>query len=160
MGFYGLAASLLVVWSIALGVVAYGKGANSRNPEIAALSAAIETSKRLAAEAEERAAQTAAKVVTVYKDRVKVIREVKPAEIQLVERVVRESDPNCILPPAMRELWDGAAAPGGEAPKDSAGTAGAPVTVAELAAGVSEARRRFEENAARLEALQEIVKSQ
>jgi len=160
MGFYGLAASLLVVWSIAVGAVAYSKGSASRNPEISELQAAIKASEVLAAEASDRAAKASARVVTVYKDRIKTIREVTPGEIQVVERVIREADPSCVLPPSFERLWDGKPASGGAEAGSSSGVDGAPVTVAELAEGVAEAKRRFDENAARLEALQELVRSQ
>lgn len=160
MGFYGLAASLLVVWSIAVGAVAYSKGSASRNPEISELQAAIKASEVLAAEASDRAAKASARVVTVYKDRIKTIREVTPGEIQFVDRVIREADPSCVLPPSYRVLWDNGPAAGSKAPEGSAGTDGPPVTVAELTEATVEARRRFDENSARLEALQELIKSQ
>lgn len=152
MGLYGLAASLLVVWSIFLGTTAYYKGRDSRTSEVAEYQAAIKASERLAAEAKERAAETAAKVVTVYKDRIKTIREVVPGEIQLVE-VVKAS--NCELPGAWRVLHDSAAS--GSAPaQDSAGT----VSPADAIETVTENYRIARETAARLEALQSLVKSQ
>ena len=152
MGLYGLAASLLVVWSIFLGTTAYYKGRDSRNPEIAEYQAAIEVSKREAAAAEKRAAETSAQVVTVYKDRIKTIREVVPGEIQLVE-VVKQS--NCELPGAWRVLHDSAAS-GSPAPQDTGGT----VSPADAIETVTENYRIARENTARLEALQSLVNSQ
>lgn len=158
MGFYGTAAALFVAWSIFLGVGSYYKGRDSRTPEIAEYQAAIKASEKLAQEAEDRAAKTAAQVVTKYVDRVKVIREKVPGEIQLIE-TIRESS-NCPVPVEFVRLWDGTASPDSKAPQDSGGVDGAPVTLAEVAEAAAEARRRFEINSARLEALQEIIKSQ
>lgn len=152
MGFYGLAGALILAAIVGAFSVGFGKGSASRNSEIAEYQAAIKASERLAAEAAERADKTAAKVVTVYKDRIKTIREVTPGEIQLVE-VVKQS--NCELPGAWRVLHDSAAS-GGPAPQDSAGT----VSPADAIETVTENYRIARETAARLEALQELVKSQ
>ena len=130
----------------------YIKGSASRNPEIAELHAAIRTAQVLADEAEAKAAKTAAKVVVEYRDRIKTIREVTPGEIQLVE-VVRQSD--CTLSPAWRVLHDSAAS-GSSPAQDSSG----PVGAAEAIETVTENYRIARENAARLEALQSLVKSQ
>lgn len=159
MGLYAVAFAVFISAVVGAFSIGFGKGSSSRNGEIASLTAAIETSKRLAADAEAKHEAKAAEVVTLYKDRVKTIREVTPGEVQIVERVVREAGV-CELPPSFRILWNGGAAPDSKNPKDSLGTDGAPVTVAEIAAGVAEAKRRFDENAARLEALQELVKAQ
>lgn len=156
MGLYAVAFAVFIASVVGAFSVGYGKGSASRNGEITSLSAAIETSKRLAQDAEERASKASAQVVTVYKDRVKTIREVTPGEIQIVERVIREAGV-CELPPSFRVLWSGPAS-GGATPENPAGVDGAPVTVADLASGVIEARKRYEENAAKLEALQKLVR--
>ena len=158
MGLYGLAASLVVVWSIFLGTTAYYKGRDSRSNEVAEYQAAIKASERIAAEADRKAAETSAKVVTVYQDRVKVIEKRVPGEIQLIE-TIRETS-NCPVPDALVELWNGGASPDGKDAQGSSGVDAAPVTLAEVAEAAAEARRRFEVNAARLEALQSLVNSQ
>lgn len=85
-----------------------------------------------------------------YRDRIKVIREEAPAKI--IERVVRESG-NCpSLPSSFACLWNGTAASDGSCPE---GSAGATVTVAQLAEATAEARRRFLENQAQLDAFQQ-----
>lgn len=152
MGFYGLAGALILAAIVGSFSVGYGKGSASRNGEIASLTAAIEVSKSLAAEAERKAAEASAKVVVEYRDRIKTIREVVPGEIQLVE-VVKAS--NCELPGAWRVLHDSAAS-GSPAPQDTGGT----VSPADAIETVTENYRIARENAARLEALQSLVKSQ
>ena len=152
MGFYGLAGAIFLAAVVGAFSIGFGKGSASRNGEIASLSAAIEVSKRLAAEAERKASEASARVVVEYRDRIKTIREVTPGEIQLVE-VVKES--NCELPGAWRVLHDSAAS--GSAPaQDSAGT----VSPADAIETVTENYRIARENAARLEALQSLVNSQ
>lgn len=157
MGFYGLAAALFAVGLAISGAIGYSKGAASRNPEIVALTAAIEASKRIAAEWEDSAAKTAAKVVTVYKDRVKVIREEVPGDVQLVEVIKRDS--TCLAPPSFRVLHDRAAT-GRQDAESPTGTDAAAVPLEDIAATVAENYRTARETAARLEALQEIIRSQ
>ena len=152
MGFYGLAGAIFLAAVVGAFSIGFGKGSASRNGEIASLSAAIEVSKRLAAEAERKASEASARVVVEYRDRIKTIREVTPGEIQLVE-VVKES--NCELPGAWRVLHDSAAS-GSPAPQDTGGT----VSPADAIETVTENYRIARETAARLEALQELVKSQ
>ena len=152
MGFYGLAGALFLAAVVGSFSIGFGKGSASRNSEIAEYQAAIKASERIAAEAQKRADETAAKVITVYKDRIKTIREVVPGEIQLVE-VVKQS--NCELPGAWRVLHDSAAS-GSPAPQDTGGT----VSPADAIETVTENYRIARETAARLEALQELVKSQ
>ena len=159
MGLYAPALVVFIISIVGAFSVGYSKGSSSRNPEIAEYQAAIKVSQKLADEAEARFAAKATEVVTVYKDKVKTIREVTPGEIQVIERVVREAGV-CELPPSFRSLWDGRTAPNGQDIKDSSGVNAAPVTVADLAAGVTEARKRYQETAARLEALQGLVNSQ
>ena len=158
MGFYGFAAALFIAWSAFLGITSYHKGRDSRTPEIAEYQAAIEVSKRLAADAERKASEASARVVVEYRDRVKVIEKRVPGEIQLIE-TIRESA-NCPVPPELVQLWNGGASPDGADAKGSSGVNGAPVTLAEVAEAAAEAKRRFEVNAARLEALQSLVNSQ
>ncbi len=146
MGLYGLAVALFALAVIGAGAVGYSKGSASRNPEIATLEASIATSKELARQAERKAAETAAQVVTVYKDRVKVIRETVPGETQLVEVIRRDS--TCDLPPSFRVLHDTAA--GSPTPQDSA----EPVGAAVAAQTIAENYRAARETAAKLEALQ------
>ena len=157
MGFYGLAASLFAVAVAISGAIGYAKGSASRNGEIAEYQAAIETSKRIAAEFEAKAAAISAKVVTVYKDRVRVIKEVTPGEIQLIEVIKRDS--TCLAPPSFRVLHDRAAA-GGPAVENPAGTDAAAVPIEDIAATFAENYRIARENAERLEALQALVSSQ
>ena len=152
MGFYGLAASLCVAAVIAAFGIGYGKGSASRNSEIAEYQAAIKASEIVAKEAADRADKATARVVTEYRDRVKVIREVTPGEIQLVE-VVKQS--TCELPDAWRVLHDSAASGGG-----SAESAGGTVSPADAIETVTENYRIARENAARLEAIQSLIRSQ
>ena len=158
MGFYGLAGALFLAAVVGAFSIGYGKGSASRNGEIAEYQAAIEVSKRLAADAERKAAEASARVVVEYRDRVKVIEKRVPGEIQLIE-TIRESA-NCPVPPELVQLWNGGASPDSQDAQGSSGVNGAPVTLAEVAEAAAEAKRRFEVNAARLEALQEVVKSQ
>ena len=158
MGFYGLAGALFLAAVVGAFSVGYGKGSASRNSEIAEYQAAIEVSKRLAADAERKASEASARVVVEYRDRVKVIEKRVPGEIQLIE-TIRESA-NCPVPPEFIRLWNGGASPDGQGAQGASGVNGAPVTLAEVAEAAAEARRRFEVNAARLEALQSLVNSQ
>ena len=158
MGFYGLAAALFVVSVISAFGVGYGNGSASRNPEIAEYQAAIEVSKRLAADAERKAAEASARVVVEYRDRIKVIEKRIPGEVQLIE-TIRETS-NCPVPAEFVQLWNGGSSPDSQDAQGASGVNGAPVTLAEVAEAAAEARRRFEVNAARLEALQSLVNSQ
>ena len=158
MGFYGLAGALFLASVVGAFSVGFGKGSASRNGEIASLTAAIEVSKRLAADAERKANEASARVVVEYRDRVKVIEKRVPGEIQLIE-TIRETA-NCPVPPELVQLWNGGTSPDGKDAQGSSGADAAPVTLAEVAEAAAEAKRRFEVNAARLEALQELVRSQ
>lgn len=157
MGFYGLAAALWIASAIFIGSAYYAKGSASRNSEIAEYQAAIAISEKLAREAEARAKEVAARVVVEYRDRVKVIREPVPGETQLIE-VIRETPGLCAAPPAVRLLHDSAAS-GSALPDDPARTDAAPVPIETLAQTVVDNYRIARENAARLEALQEIVRN-
>ena len=158
MGFYGLAAAIFVAWSAFLGITSYHKGRDSRTPEIASYQAAIKASEVLAREAEERASKAAAREVIVYRDKIKVIEKRIPGEVQLIE-TIRETS-NCPVPAEFVQLWNGEPAADGANPQGSGGTDAAPLTLAEVAETAAEARRRFEVNAARLEAIQNLVRSQ
>lgn len=152
----GLAFSLAVVGG------AYWKGriagAESRQPEITALEQAAERSRLAALAAETKANEAAAKVRVEYRTRVETIVKEAEAAPALVEVIRRESDPNCVLPPAYRELWDGPPKPADSAAaKDSARVNAAPVPLADAAATAAEAKRRFAENEAKLIALQNYL---
>ncbi len=88
------------------------------------------------------------RVVTVYKDRIKVIRE--PGEVREIE-IIRNSD--CVLPPEFRVFHDRATGEGVEAPT-GVDAAAAPVDPATVIETVRENYARARENAAQLEALQ------
>lgn len=155
----GLLAPILAAIVLVVGIGSYYKGRESRSDEIAELTAAIETSRKLAEDAEARANAASARVVVEYRDRVKTITERLPGEIQLVE-VIRETPGLCPLPPIWRRVWDGGAAPDRADVEAASGIDGAPVPVADAAAAVIEARKRFDENAARLTALQDWINAQ
>ena len=152
MSFYAFAAALFIAWSAFLGITSYHKGRDSRTPEVAEYQAAIKASEVLAREATDRAEKATARVVTEYRDRVKVIREVTPGEIQLVE-VVKQS--TCELPNAWRVLHDSAASGGG-----AAESPGGTVSPADAIETVTDNYRIARENSARLEALQTLIRSQ
>lgn len=158
MSFYGLAGALFIVGIVSAFGIGYGKGSASRNPEIVALSAAIEASEIAAREATDRAEKAAARVVVEYRDRVKVIEKRVPGEIQLIE-TIRETS-NCPVPDALVELWNGEPSPGGAAVNGAPGVDGTPITLAEVAEAAAEARRRFDKNAAKLESIQRLIRSQ
>ena len=158
MGFYGLAGALFLAAVVGAFSVGYGKGSASRNGEIAEYQAAIEVSQRLAADAERKAAETSAKVVVEYRDRVKVIRESAPPP-QIIEVIKHETPAGCVAPGAFRLLHDSAAS-GSPIPESAAGTDAAPVEIDAIARTVAENYRIANENAARLEALQSLVNSQ
>ena len=157
MGFYGLAAALAAVLCIASGAIGYSKGSASRNDEVSALSAAIKASEIVAKEATDRAEKAAARVVIQYRDKVRIVREVTPGEIQLVEVIKR--DATCELPGSFRVLHDRAAS-GGKETEAPAGTDAAPVPAEVAAQTVAENYRIARENAARLEALQALITEQ
>ena len=83
MGFYGLAGALFLAAVVGAFSVGYGKGSASRNSEIAEYQAAIEVSKRLAADAERKASEASARVVVEYRDRVSGATMTVPTERQL-----------------------------------------------------------------------------
>ena len=157
MALYGFIAVIIAIALAFAGSFGYRKGVDSRTPEIARLTAAIETSKQLAADAESRAKIAGERISVKYRDRVKVITERVPAETRLVEVIRRETNPDCTLSGSYRQLWDGTA-PAGDTPAGNpSGTIAAPVAVAEAAATAAEARRRFEQNAAQLTAIQDLI---
>ena len=157
MGFYGLAAALALVACIASGAIGYGKGSASRNAEIASYQAAIKVSEKLADEADERAAKASAKVVIQYRDKVRIVREVTPGEIQLIEVIKRERLPD--LSPSFRVLHDSAAA-GSKAPENPAGTDAAPVPVEDAAETIRQNYATCRADQERLAGLQEIIRAQ
>lgn len=131
-------------------------GAESRQPEITSLEQAAERQRLAALAAEQKATEAANRVRVEYRTRVETIVKEAEAAPALVEVIRRESDPNCVLPPAYRVLWDG---PGPDSPaaKDSARVNAAPVPLADAAATAAEAKRRFQENEAKLVALQSYL---
>jgi len=152
----GIAASILVVWSIFLGLGAYYKGRDSRADEVAQYQAAIDRANSEAREAELRASKTSAKVVTEYRDRVRTVTERAPAEIQLVE-VIRETPGLCPLPPVWRRVWAGAGNSAGAETENPGGVDEAPAAVADAAEAVRQAREAHEINSARLSAWQSLA---
>ena len=157
MGFYGLAGALFIAACVASGAIGYGKGSASRNAEIASYQAAIKVSEKLADEADARARVVVEREVIKYRDRIKVIKEKEPGEIQLIEVIRR--DATCELPGAFRVLHDRAAS-GSQETEAAAGTDAASVPAEVAAQTVAENYRIARENAARLEALQDIINSQ
>lgn len=157
MGIYISAAVVFVVSIIGAGAIGYSKGSASRNGEIAELSAAIQTAQALAAEADERAKTVSERVVIEYRDRVKVIKEKEPGEIQLVEVIRAEANPP--LSPSFRLLHDSAAT-GSQAAESPGGTDAAPVPVADAAETIAANYATCRTDQARLAALQEIIRSQ
>ncbi len=153
---FGLSA-LMVVGAVGLSYFkGHTAGAESREPEIVALHVAIEQAKAQAAEAEERAKQASARVVTEYRDRIVKVEKEAEVRTELVE-VIRREAVNCELPGAYRELWDGPPSAGSDPAKPAPRVNAAPVPVADAAEAAAEAKRRFEENAARLAALQNYI---
>jgi hypothetical protein len=132
-------------------------GAESREPEIVALKLDAERSRLAAAAAQNAANEAAEKVRIVYRDRIVKVEAEAEVRTELVEVIRREANPNCVLPPAYRELWDGPINAGsGEAqPAERANVA--PVALADAAEAAAEAKRRFEANEAKLIALQNYV---
>lgn len=153
----GIAASILVVWSIFLGIGAYYKGRDSRADEVAQYQAAIDRANSEAREAELRASKASAKVVTEYRDRVRTVTERAPAEIQLVEVIRAEANPP--LSPSFRLLHDSAAT-GSQAAESAGGVDAAPVPVADAAETIRQNYATCRTDQARLTALQEIIRSQ
>ena len=157
MGFYGLVAACVAVLCIVSGVVGYTKGSASRNTEIAEYQAAIKASEILAKEADERAQVVSERVVIQYRDRVRVIKEREPGEIQLVEVIRRENLPD--LSPSFRLLHDSAAS-GSKAPEGGPGANDPPVPVEVVAETIRQNYAACRTDQGKLAALQEIIRSQ
>ena len=154
----GLYAPLLVF--LALGLAGafwkgYTVGVDRNAAEITSLRVALDTSRAEADRAEERARETAGRVQTVYRDRIKTVREAAPPP-EVIERVIVEAKDCPAIPAAYVSMWNDTPADS-PAPDNSPGTA---ATWGDLAEATAEAKRRFEENRARLDALQELVKAQ
>lgn len=135
----------------------YRGGAKSRDAEIVALKLDSERQRLAALAAEERANEAAQKVRVEYRTKVETIIQEAEAAEKIVEVIKREADPNCVLPPAYRELWNGPDNSGGAKDKPAPRVDAAPVALADAAAAAAEAKARFEQNAARLEALQNYI---
>lgn len=157
MGIYISAAVVFAISIIGAGAIGYTKGSASRNPEIAELSAAIQTAKTLAAEADERAKAVSERVVIQYREKVRVIREPSPAEIQLVEVIRAEANPP--LSPSFRLLHDSAAT-GSQAAQGAGGVDAAPVPVEDAAETIAANYAACRTDQARLAALQDIIRNQ
>jgi hypothetical protein len=157
MGFYGLAAACVAVLCIASGAIGYSKGSASRNQEIAEQGAALTTSRMLAKAAEARNAKVVEREVIIYKDRVRVIKEKEPGEIQLVEVIRRESLPD--LSPTFRLLHDSAAS-GSRPPESGPGANDPPVPVEVVAETIRQNYEACRTDQGKLAALQEIIRSQ
>ena len=155
MGFY---APLLVFLALALGGAfwkGYTVGVERNASEVTDLRVALNTSRAEADRAEERARETAGRVQTVYRDRIKTVREAAPPP-EVIERVIVEAKDCPAIPAAYISLWN-------DTPAGSPALTnppGANATWGDLAEATVEAKRRFEENRARLDALQELVKAQ
>ena len=157
MGFYGLAAALVTVLCFISGVIGYSKGSLSRNAEVAEYQAAIKASEILVKEAEERTAKVVEVEVIKYRDRVKIITEKQPGEIQLVEVIKRESLPD--LSPSFRLLHDSAAS-GSKPPEGGPGANDPPVPVEVVAETIRQNYEACRTDQGKLAALQEIIRSQ
>jgi hypothetical protein len=157
MGFYGLAAACVAVLCFVSGVIGYSKGSISRNQEVAEYQAAIKASEILAAEAEARNAKVVEVEVIKYRDRIKVITQKEPGEIQLVEVIRAEANPP--LSPAFRLLHDSAAS-GIKAPEGGPGANDPPVPVEVVAETIRQNYAACRTDQAKLAALQEIIRSQ
>jgi hypothetical protein len=153
MGFYALAIAIVFAAVVGAGAVGYAKGSASRNDEIAGYQAAISTAEARAKDYKAASDAAANSARVVYRDRVTTIVQEAQAAERIVEVVKREVDPNCTLPASFRELWDGKPSGSGEAQPAS----GANVPLADLAETAAEARKRFEENRAKLDALQSYI---
>ena len=88
--------------------IAYMKGRDSRNGEIAGLQAAILSSNAIADELRKRDPIISERVVTVFRDRLVPIETFVASIPEYVEEVKREA-PSCSLPPAFRLLHDSSA---------------------------------------------------
>lgn len=137
--------------------VGYESGKRSRDSEVTALQLEAERQRLAAITAEAHAEEAGRQVSIQYRDRiVTVVKEAEAAK-ELVEVIRREANPNCELPGAYRELWDGPAKPGGAEDKPAPRVNAAPVALADAAEAAAEAKRRFHENEAKLIALQNYL---
>ena len=136
------------------GVKGYLYGRESREDEVVELRAGMESARRFAEEARERGEAAAKRAKAQYEAKAKTIRIEAENTTKLVEVIRRETPGDCVLPPAFSRLWDG---PGVGEAADSSGVDGPSVALAEVAESAAEARRRFELNAAKLEALQKLL---
>lgn len=153
----GLAAAL--IFSVVVGSYfkGYGNGKKARDPEIVELKLELEGSRLAALAAEKRAEEAAQNVRIEYRTRTETIVKEAEARTELVEVIRREANPNCELPGAYRELWDGPPSPRSAEDKPSPRVNAAPVPLADAAEAAAEAKRRFHENEAKLIALQNYL---
>ena len=150
--------AILAALAVLAGVGAKGYllGREAREPEIVEMRLVLAAAERAAAEAEAKGKKAAAAALASYRAKASVIRVEAENTPQIVEVIRRETPADCVLPPAYRRLWDGESGSGEAA--DTARTDGTPVAVADAAQTAAEARRRFEDNSAKLEALQQLVR--
>ena len=128
-------------------------GRESREGEVIELRAQIGAAEAAANAAKEAANAAGKRAAQRVVERIRVVEAEAAQTPQIIERVVRETPADCRLPPAFRSLWDG---PSSETLLYR--PSGADVSAADLAEATVEARKRFAENAARLESLQQYVK--
>lgn len=150
---------LLIYAVVAAGLffAGYMKGSESRNDEIAKLTAAIQIATNKAKELMDRDPIIEKEIVVQYRDRIVKVREVEP-EIRSQVEVIREKHPGCVLPPEFRLLHDTAAS--GSPPAPSAAGADGPAEVPCDVAAETIARnyQASRENAEQLKSLQEWVR--
>ena len=145
--------------AVGLLVGSYYKGRESRESEIVSLSSTIESAKRSAKEAQDRAEAAAAQVRVEYRTKTETIIQESEGAKEIVEVIKRDhaqSHPDCVLPASLRLLWNRASSNGDKA-KPASGVDDSPVTVAELAEGIRIAQDAFERNAAQQVALQNYI---
>ena len=151
MNLYVLGAGVAFVIALVAGAgfKGYLYGRESRESEVISLQTAIASAEAVARDAEERGKRAAAKAKADYAAKAKVIR-IEAENRGLVETIRKE--PGCDLSPSWRVLHDTAA--GHPADASSAGTVGSALA----AETVSENYRIARETAAKLEALQNLVR--
>lgn len=143
-----------LVFILALGASAYGGWHNRDLRAVAEKRADQAEAAQKVAEAKQQNAEVSQKVVTVYKDRIVKIREVPP-EVQHDVQVIHDS--KCVLPPEWVRLHDHPFRGESATPADTDGAADS-VTCVEAIETVRANYIRAQDNAAKLEALQDWAK--
>jgi len=137
--------------------IAYMKGRDSRNGEIAGLQAAILSSNAIADELRKRDPIIEARVVTVYRDKLVPVKVVEASIPQQVEVIKREK-PDCVLPPAFRLLHDSSATGSPQASPAGSADAAAEVPCDVAAETIARNYIAAREDQERLRALQEWIR--